>query len=241
MSPLERRPAAGTPEAQAQLGLAYRVLEPQGGAEPQPAGGRHPTALLLHGMGGDERVMWVFAPQLPPHWLLVAPRAPLPAAQGGWAWLPRQPDEWPDLARFEAPAATLDRFLRGLPEHHPVDLNRLLLIGFSQGAATAFALTLRLAGQGPAAPRPRGIASLVGFVPDGALEAFPSQTPLAGLPTFIAVGQRDPLVPLAHGRAAAETARALGADLRYHEYEAGHKMPARGMLDLAEWCRGLGI
>ena len=49
-------------------------------------------------MGGDERVMWVFAPQLPPHWLLVAPRAPLPAAQGGWAWLPRQPDEWPDLA-----------------------------------------------------------------------------------------------------------------------------------------------
>ena len=78
-------------------------------------------------------------------------------------------------------------------------------------------------------------------MPGGAVEAFPQQAPLADLPTFMAVGQRDPLVPLAHGRAAAAAARDLGADLQYHEYEAGHKMPAQGMRELAEWCRGLGF
>ncbi len=235
MKLLDHRPAAGTPEAQRALGLAYRVLEPQDGAGPRT------TALLLHGMGGDERVMWVFASQLPPHWLLVAPRAPLAAPQGGWAWLPRQPDEWPDLRSFDATAESLDRFLRGLPEHHPVDLARLVLIGFSQGAAAAFALALRLTGEGQTAPRPRGIASLVGFMPEGAPEAFASRAPLAGLSTFMAVGQRDPLVPLAHGRSAAEAARVLGADLHYQEYEAGHKLPSRGMSDLAKWSRSLGI
>lgn len=235
MSQLERRPIAGTPAAQERLGLAYRALEPSAAAEPPP------VALLLHGLGGDERVMWVFASQLPRHWLLVAPRAPLPAEPAGWTWLLRQPDEWPDLARFDAPVDALVRFLDGLPAFHPADLQRLVLIGFSQGAATAFALALRLAQRPDSPVRTRGIASLVGFMPRGAAEAFPGQGLLAGLPTFMAVGQRDPLVPVTQGRLAADAARALGADLRYQEYEAGHKIPSQGMRDLADWCRGLGF
>lgn len=276
-------PAQASPEAAAQLGLTYRYLAPP------PAAEAPPLALLLHGMGGDERVMWVFSAQLPPHWLQVAPRAPLPAQPAGWAWLPRRPDEWPELARFAEAVALLEGFLLGLPAWHRVDLSRIVLVGFSQGAATAFALALRLAGRGQAGlstgplgeaiaagrpgpapiptpalapspfssaspsptlqgPRLCGLASLVGFMPEGAVAAGaaaagepPTDRPLAGLPTFVALGERDPLVPARRARQAADDARALGAAVSQHAYEAGHKLPLQGLRDLGAWCRGLGI
>lgn len=260
---MHRPPSLASPEAAAQLGLTYRFLEPPPTAEAPP------LALLLHGMGGDERVMWVFSAQLPAHWLQVAPRAPLPAQPAGWAWLPRRPDEWPDLARFDDAAALLERFLLGLPSRHRVDLSRIVLVGFSQGAATAFALALRLAGReigrggavakgagfaadggrpAPQRPRLRGLASLVGFMPEGAVAGgaaatgeSPTGQPLAGLPAFVALGERDPLVPAARARQAAVDARALGAVVSEQAYEAGHKLPLQGLRDLGAWCRGLGL
>lgn len=263
------KPAAARPEAVEALGLGYRYLAPPPAAEPPP------LALLLHGMGGDERVMWVFSAQLPAHWLQVAPRAPLPAQPAGWAWLPRRPDEWPSLARFDDAAAQLEGFLRGLPSWHRVDLSRTVLLGFSQGAATAFALALRLAAReravglasgaadgmpawpsGPA-PRLRGLASLVGFMPEGAVGSPGSAAavaaigrpevgggtsgPLSGLPVFLALGERDPLVPAARARQAADVARALGATVSLQAYEAGHKLPLQGLKDLGAWCRSLEI
>lgn len=252
------KPATAGPEAALALGLSYRYLAPPPAAEPPP------LALLLHGMGGDERVMWVFSHQLPAHWLLVAPRAPLSAQPAGWAWLPRRPDEWPPLARFDDAAALLESFLLGLPSWHRVDLSRTVVLGFSQGAATAFALALRLAARraapesgSPSQPSLRGLASLVGFMPEGALGSPGSGAasesigrpevdrgvarPLSGLPVFLALGEHDPLVPAARARQAADDARALGATVRLQAYEAGHKLPLQGLRDLGAWCRGLGV
>ena len=250
------KPAAARPEAVE--GLSYRYLAPPPAAEPPP------LALLLHGMGGDERVMWIFSHQLPAHWLQVAPPAPLPAQPAGWAWLPRRPDEWPSLARFDDAAALLEGFLLGLPSWHRVDLSRTVVLGFSQGAATAFALALRLAARqaaaatgSPTQPSLRGLASLVGFMPEGALGSPGSGAesesiglrelgggvaqPLSGLPVFLALGERDPLVPAARARQAADDARALGATVSLQAYEAGHKLPLQGLKDLGTWCRGLGL
>ena len=41
-----------------------------------------PIAVLLHGYGGDEKVMWVFADALPPAWTTVAFRGIAPAEDG---------------------------------------------------------------------------------------------------------------------------------------------------------------
>ena len=44
--------------------------------------------LLIHGLTGDENVMWVFARDLPAHYWMVAPRAPYAAEPGGYSWRP---------------------------------------------------------------------------------------------------------------------------------------------------------
>lgn len=205
----------------AALGLAHRVLLPAGA-------GPHPTVVMLHGLSGDDRVMWIFAPRLPAGWLLVAPRAPHPEPRGGHAWLPRAPHEWPAMDRFAPAAARIERLIEALPATYGADPEAIYLMGFSQGAAAAFATTLR---------RPdlvRGVAGLVGFMPSSC-EALADGRPLAGKPAFLAAGRRDPLVPLGQARAAAEVLRAAGADLTYAEYETGHKIGVRGMNDLGAW------
>lgn len=58
-----------------------------------------------------------------------------------------------------------------------------------------------------------------------------------GLPVFMAVGRRDPLIPLTQAHTCAAILRTLGAESAYHEYDSGHKLDARGMRDLQAWWR----
>ena len=119
----------------AALGLAHRVLLPAGA-------GPHPTVVMLHGLSGDDRVMWIFAPRLPAGWLLVAPRAPHPEPRGGHAWLPRAPHEWPAMDRFAPAAARIERLIEALPATYGADPEAIYLMGFSQGGVMAYDLAL---------------------------------------------------------------------------------------------------
>ncbi len=197
----------------------------------QPAGpGPHRTCVLVHGRGGTEDVMWVFARTLPEDWLIVAPRAITPDPDGGYAWHPRKPDEWPTLTLFTDGVEALAQFLRALPAQYQADPAQTYLMGFSQGAAVAYALALR---------HPqlvKGIAGLVGFMPtetDGLLAAGPLQ----GLPVFMAVGTQDPTIPLPVAQQCARALQAAGAKLDYHEYPTGHKLDLQGTRDLTAWWK----
>ena len=207
--------------ALARSGLAHRVLMP-GEAKP------HPTVVMLHGRSGDEDAMWIFARALPKDWLAISPRGIKPDPAGGYAWHPRRRDEWPALSMFDEAVAALTHFLQALPELYDADPDHLYLMGFSQGAATAYATAMR---------HPdlvQGIAGLVGFVPvesDAAIET----RALRGLPIFAAVGKEDPFIPLDRARGCAETLWASGADLAYQEYDTGHRISAQGMRDLKAW------
>ncbi len=207
--------------ARAALGLAHRVHEPE-------VEGPHPTVVMLHGLSGDDRSMWVFAPRLPEGWLLVAPRAPRAASVGGYAWLPRQADEWPDIDRFDPSVDLIADLLNALPATYGADPQQLWLMGFSQGAALAFATALR------EPERIRGVAGLVGFLPEG-FEARAEGRPLEGMPAFMAAGRRDPMVPIQRAVAAAKALREAGAALDFRDYEAGHKLSLQGLRDLGAW------
>jgi phospholipase/carboxylesterase len=202
-------------------GLVHRVLRPDG---PGP----FLTMVLLHGQGGDEDVMWIFARSLPVGTLVIAPRAPIPEpAQGGYTWVQRAADDWPTLDRFEGAVAVLARFIAALPDLYGADPARIGVMGFSQGAATAFAMAIARPGMLAA------VASLVGFVPEGALSG--GGQALAGLPVLMLVGNRDELVPLVRARASAAVLRGGGAALTYGEYDVGHKVSTAGQRALAAW------
>jgi phospholipase/carboxylesterase len=202
-------------------GLIHRVRQPA-------ASGPHPTVVMIHGRSGDEDVMWIFASTVPDDWLIVAPRAIRNDPNGGYSWHVRKHDTWPTLAEFDAAVDAIVRFIRALPELYAVDAHRIYLMGFSQGTALAFATALRNPGL------IKGIAGLVGFVPEG-YDAETVGAPLAGLPVFMAAGRSDPRIPIERARASAEILRRAGASLEYHEYETEHKLTPDAIRDLKQW------
>lgn len=149
------------------------------------------------------------------------------------------PAQWPTLAMFDEGVAALERFIRALPALYNADPDRVVLMGFSQGAAVSFALALK---------HPqlvKAIASLVGFIPEGAANLSTGagqalQSPISDLPVFMAVGNEDKTIPLEKARETAEILRTADADLTYQEYDTGHKLNAQGSRDLASWWSRLG-
>jgi phospholipase/carboxylesterase len=198
------------------LNLIHRARLPAGAARP-------PAVVLVHGWLGNETVMGVFEHALPRAAALFYPRGPH-AAAGGFGWY-AETQEPETVARG---LAALREFVTRLPDAYAVDPARLVLVGFSQGAAICSALTL-------AAPeRVSALAMLAGFLPEFALpDVEPGR--LQGKRVFIAHGARDETVPIEAARAARAALTRAGAEVTYHESHAGHKVSTHGLRELKQW------
>jgi phospholipase/carboxylesterase len=190
-----------------------------------PSGeGTHPVLLLLHGLTGDENVMWVFTNRLDDRYLILAPRGLHQAPTGGYSWQMNSREGFARIEDLRPAAEALVRLLR--PEHFPhADFSRLRAIGFSQGAALTYTLALM---------QPQlvdAFTGLSGFFPEGA-EALIDGKPLQGKSAFIAHGTQDITVPVELARHSVDLLEAAGAQVTYCEEDVGHKLSApcfRGM------------
>ena len=186
-----------------------------------------PAVVLVHGWTGTENSMQIFHPALPPGVVAVSPRGPI-VAEEGYGWLDRQAAG--DLA-YAAGMEALQEFVSRLPAVYPVDPARVVLMGFSQGAAMSLALMLKEPGL------VAGTAALAGYLPAFARGwALPAR--LTGKPVFMAHGAEDTTVPLAEAASAKEVLSLAGAEVTYCEYLTGHKMNQQGMQDLKQWLAG---
>ena len=198
------------------LNLIHRIRIPK---TAMPA----PTIVMVHGWLGDENAMWAFDRVLPLNVVAVTPRGPFGAGEGfGWTAVRGDGDT------FDEGLSALSEFVTRLPEVYPVDPSRVVLMGFSQGAAMCYALTL-------ASPTvAAGAAALAGFLPDSARQwIVPGR--LSGKPAFIAHGLNDMTVPVEEAVRAREALTLAGANVSYHEDAIGHKLSARGMRELKAW------
>lgn len=205
------------------LNLTYRSRLPDPAGPRRLDGDLRPAVVLVHGWLGNEHVMWAFEKALPPAAAVFSPRAPY-AVEAGFGWSAERADS----ASFSQGLAALKDFVAGLPAAYPVDPRRIVLVGFSQGAALSAALAL-------AAPELiRGAALLAGFLPPSA-QPWAAPGRLAGKPVFMAHGDRDETVSVAAARQAREALAGAGALVTYGEYPIGHKLSAQGMRDLTAW------
>ena len=206
-------------EAGAQSDWVYRVSQPEGE-------GPYPVILMLHGWTGDENSMWVFSSRLPKKRVLIAPRGLHPAPQGGFAWHTAH-GGWPRLEQFLPAVDALVDWL--IPARFPTgDFSDLHLVGFSQGAALAYAFTL------VHAERVASLSALSGFMPEATADG-PADGRYKGLPVFITHGTRDVLVPVERARQAAEFFDQAGAEVTYCEHDVGHKLSAACFRGLEEF------
>ncbi len=192
--------------------LTYKYKLPSGD-EP------YPVVLLLHGLTGDENSMWVFTHKLPKDFLLIALRAPYPSPMGGYSWVENFGRVgWPGVDDFR-PA--IDQILEftGAWAGPPADFTKFRVMGFSQGAALAYAMALVYPG------RVQAVAGLSGFMPEGVKQEIQGN-PLTGIPIFASHGTQDTLVPVARARQGVRLLQEFGAMVTYCEDDVGHKLSA---------------
>jgi len=224
--------------ATAQAGLIYRVRRgpPRG-----------PLILLLHGLSGDERVMWLFDRALPRAATVISPRALFPAADG-FSWTRSVDHGEIKAADFTAAHETLQRFIPEMIEHYDCHPQRVVIMGFSQGAAVSYALSL-------AQPHVLcGVIALAGFMAHSSPAPLHSAHALPDaqrrgrawrsglLPRYLIIHSTDDdIVPIALAREARSELEARGAQVEYHEYPGGHKISAQGMKDIAAWLQSITV
>ncbi len=178
----------------------------------RPAVGEAAGALvLLHGRGADENDLFPLLDELDPERRLhgYTPRGPLSLPPGGAHWYVLGGIGTPERETFSTSFAALAELLDGLP------YDRLVLGGFSQGCAMAYALALY---QGR--PRPDALLAMSGFIPT--VEGYELDLAMPFPRIAIAHGVFDPVIPVQWGRAARDTLEAAGADVLYRESPIEH-------------------
>ena len=186
--------------------------------------------LLIHGLTGDENVMWVFARDLPARYWMVAPRAPYAAEPGGYSWRPPpfETMDGPSLEHLKQNAEALIHLVDAYSASAGIDASTFDVMGFSQGAAMSNVLAFLY----PHRIRKTGI--LAGFVPSG-LEELVSQRPLEGKAFFVAHGTRDEKVTVDRARSSIALLEQAGAKVTYCEDDVAHKLSLNCLRALKEF------
>jgi len=212
-------------------------LELQTGAEPRFA------VIWMHGLGADGSDFVPVVPHLgldgAPAVRFVFPNAPqIPVTCNGGYVMPA----WYDIITLDSTTRTVDEAgilrsrdaIRRLIERENargVPSERIVLAGFSQGGAIAYAAALthpqRLA----------GIIALSTYIPTPALLEAEATAANAGLPIFAAHGTEDDVVGLSLGTRARDLVQRLGHAVEWRDYPMPHSVCIEEIIDIGTWLR----
>jgi phospholipase/carboxylesterase len=175
--------------------------------------------ILLHGWMGDENSMWILARNIPTSFMILAPRAPFLAPEGGYSWRDIEPSTWglPSILELKPAVDSFMEFLNDWSRSEGLDFGKLDLMGFSQGAAIAHSIALLFP------ERVRSLAALSGFLPDGAADIL-SKNKFGGKPIFVYHGRQDEMIPVERAHQAVTMLKSVDAKVTYCESDAGHKV-----------------
>ncbi len=217
-----------------ETGLVYRFRRGQ------PRGA---LIIMLHGLSGDENVMWIFDHALPREATVIAPRALYASELGGYSWARSVVRDDLDGVDFHEAIDVLRSLVGETRRVYETDPQRAIVMGFSQGAAVSYAFSLE---------HPemlRGVIALAGFLPHPATAPFAhtrlpleASGPLArgsaqdAWPRYLIIhGTHDEAVPIERAREARSVLEGHGASVEYYEHRVGHKVSAQGMQEIKRW------
>ncbi len=213
--------------------LDYITIEPNQSA--------NASVIWLHGLGADghDFVDIVPALQLPtnlpvrfilPH----APKIPVTLNQGYVmpAWfdiLDIDINGRRDVEGITQAIAMIDVLIQAEIDKGILP-SRILLAGFSQGAALALLTALHHSAH------IGGVIALSGFLPDLALlEHYHGKR----FPCFLAHGNADTLVPMTLGQVSVKALETVAFPVSWHEYPMAHQVCAEEIADISRWMQNV--
>jgi phospholipase/carboxylesterase len=182
------------------------------------------TLVLLHGSGGSEADLMPIARRISPHAALLGVRGRA-TEDGSNRWFRRVDGTAFDQADIRSEAEAFAAFVEGAVAGYGLDADRLVFLGYSNGANFLAAVIQLHPGVVRRAVLLRGIQ----VVDD------PPATDLSNVSVLVLGGEDDPFardVP-----ALADALRARGADVDSRELSGGHELGAADAIEATEWLR----
>jgi phospholipase/carboxylesterase len=200
-----------------------------------PAGpGPFPTVLALHGWGASAQDLLGLAPMVQEGQVLfLCPQGPVvldPApGQRGYGWFPLTGGGEVDPAAIVGARGLLEAFVEDALERYPIDPERFVILGFSQGGVMAYDLALG---------RPERFSALVAlssWLPDEIVSGLDESTARRELSTLLIHGTQDPMIAIDNAQEARTKLADLGIEAAWGEYEMGHEIDPNALRDLVGW------
>ena len=209
--------------ASQQLGFAHNYVPSQADIH-----GR--TLLLLHGTGGDENDLIPLGETLAEDSNMLSPRGKV-LENGAPRFFKRISEGIFDIEDLKLRTRELAEFVEKASTIYGFDLDKVVAVGFSNGANIAASLLLLF---------PRLLAGAILFRP--MVPIVPEIKPdLTGVPILIMAGINDTIVP---GEAPDKLAKMLaesGADVTLSWQDAGHGLAAGEVAEAGKWLDKTGI
>jgi len=229
--------------------LLQQNLEPQTFVTGRdPAATPVASVIVLHGLGttGGDFIPLLrsmnFAAVGPMR--CVFPDAPMRTVSFNGTDMPAWYDAAPSDAPRHAPLPVDEAGLRASQslvqalidreEAQGMPSERIVLMGFSQGAVLALHTGLR------APQRLAAIVALSGYLPLGARTLQTESNAInQRLPIFLAHGGHDEVVPIDRARAARTVLQVMGHLVDWHLYDMGHEVSDTELADIGAWLTGV--
>jgi phospholipase/carboxylesterase len=185
-----------------------------------------PVLLLLHGTGGNEHDLIPVGRLVAPEAHLVSPRGNV-SENGALRFFRRLAEGVFDMEDLAQRTGDLLRFLDAAATRHGFTTDRVIALGFSNGANIAASMMLT----DPARLR-HGILlrSMVPFEP----KTVPD---MKGSSALIAAGRTDRMIPGPQTERLAELMRSAGARVELKWYDAGHTLTSADVNDARNYVK----
>lgn len=200
-----------------------------------PAGeGPFPTVLALHGWGASAHDLVGLAPVLNRgEALVLSPQGSvgirIPGGPLGYGWYPLGEGTQGSPEEFARASEQVLAFLDAAQESYPIDPQKIVLLGFSQGGTLALDLALR------DSSRFAGLAALSSWLPEEVAAQIQPDSAHQSLPVLVVHGTEDPMVPVDRARESRQRLTEIGVLLTYREHEMGHEICAEALRDIITW------
>lgn len=200
--------------------------------------------VVLHGYGTNEYDLLPIAEQVAEgKFLILSLQGPIELSHGGhaahdrscaWYDLLQTPDGIiPDDVSRHASEEELLAELPGIIEREGGDVNRVILMGFSQGAAMIYGL-LAVYNLNNYGITPIASINMSGYLPRDIFEAL-SKKDFTGFPFFICHGEYDDLIPAQALGEAEEWLKKQGAEVTAKMYPVGHGVLPETVEEIKRW------
>ena len=191
---------------------------------PNVTGEKQPAIFLLHGLGSNEQDLLQLVNEFEGRCHIFSLQGPV-KHNPGYAFYTFEEEGYPTREVFDKVVQFTQAFIFEAIQKFELDLEKIYVVGFNQGAVVAQTLALVM---GSAI---RGTVALSGYLPEF-VEAEYNKLPMDESKVFISHGEYDYVYPLVWGEKSATYFKDYCADVTFKTYPDGHGVTQESVQDL---------